>query len=36
VIGLVTDVGTVAMSAVYTVADTVAQAFGPHSFFGVH
>jgi triacylglycerol esterase/lipase EstA (alpha/beta hydrolase family) len=35
VIGLVTDVGTVAMSAVYTVADTVAQAFGPHSFFGV-
>jgi len=35
VTGLVTDVGTVVMSAVYTVADTVAQAFGPHSFFGV-
>jgi triacylglycerol esterase/lipase EstA (alpha/beta hydrolase family) len=27
-------VGIVAASAVYTVADTVAQAFGPHSFFG--
>jgi pimeloyl-ACP methyl ester carboxylesterase len=35
VIGLVTDVGTVAASVVYTVADTVAQAFGPHSFLGV-
>ena len=34
-IGLVTDVGTVAASVVYTVADTVAQAFGPHSFLGV-
>jgi triacylglycerol esterase/lipase EstA (alpha/beta hydrolase family) len=27
-------VGVVAASVVYTVADTVAQAFGPHSFFG--
>jgi pimeloyl-ACP methyl ester carboxylesterase len=35
VVGLVSDVGVVAMSAVWTVADTVAQAFGPHSFFGV-
>jgi triacylglycerol esterase/lipase EstA (alpha/beta hydrolase family) len=35
VIGLVTDVGTVAASVVYTVADTIAQAFGPHSFLGV-
>jgi triacylglycerol esterase/lipase EstA (alpha/beta hydrolase family) len=35
VIGLVTDVGTVAASVVFTVADTVAQAFGPHSFLGV-
>jgi hypothetical protein len=35
VIGLVSDVGVVASSAVYTVADTFAQAFGPHSFFGV-
>jgi triacylglycerol esterase/lipase EstA (alpha/beta hydrolase family) len=31
---LVSDVGVVAMSAVWTVADTVAQIFGPHSFFG--
>ncbi len=35
VVGLVSDVGTVVMSAVYTVADTVAKAFGPDSFFGV-
>ncbi|MGX9788086.1 alpha/beta fold hydrolase [Mycobacterium sp. MMS18-G62] len=35
VVGLVSDVGIVAASAVYTVADTFAQAFGPHSFFGV-
>jgi triacylglycerol esterase/lipase EstA (alpha/beta hydrolase family) len=35
VIGLVSDVGVVAASVVYTVADTVAQAFGPHSFLGV-
>jgi pimeloyl-ACP methyl ester carboxylesterase len=35
VVGLVSDVGTVAMSAVYTVANTFAQAFGPHSFLGV-
>jgi triacylglycerol esterase/lipase EstA (alpha/beta hydrolase family) len=34
VIGLVSDVGVVAASAVYTVANTFAQAFGPHSFFG--
>jgi triacylglycerol esterase/lipase EstA (alpha/beta hydrolase family) len=34
-IGLVSDVGVVAASAVYTVANTVAQAFGPHSFLGV-
>ena len=35
VVGLVSDIGTVVMSAVYTVADTVAKAFGPDSFFGV-
>ena len=35
VIGLVSDVGAVAASAVYTVANTVAAAFGPHSFLGV-
>ena len=35
VVGLISDVGVVAASAVYTVADTVAQAFGPHSFLGV-
>jgi len=35
VIGLVSDVGVVARSAVYTVADTFAQAFGPNSFLGV-
>jgi triacylglycerol esterase/lipase EstA (alpha/beta hydrolase family) len=35
VVGLASDVGVVAASAVYTVANTVAQAFGPHSFFGV-
>ena len=34
-IGLVSDVGVVAASAVYTVANTFAQAFGPHSFLGV-
>ena len=34
VVGLVSDVGVVAMSAVWTAADTVAQIFGPHSFFG--
>ena len=34
-IGLVSDVGTVAASAVYTVANIFAQAFGPHSFLGV-
>jgi pimeloyl-ACP methyl ester carboxylesterase len=33
--GLVSDVGVVAASVVFTVADTVAQAFGPHSFLGV-
>ena len=31
---MVTDVGVVAASVVYTVADTVAQTFGPHTFFG--
>jgi len=35
VVGLISDVGVVAASAVYTVANTVAEAFGPHSFFGV-
>jgi pimeloyl-ACP methyl ester carboxylesterase len=34
-IGLISDVGTVAASAVYTVANTFAQAFGPNSFLGV-
>lgn len=34
IVGLVSDVGVVAMSAVWTAADTVAQIFGPHSFFG--
>jgi alpha/beta hydrolase fold len=34
VVGLVSDVGVVAMSAVWTAADTVAQVFGPHTFFG--
>ncbi|AGB25680.1 Lipase (class 2) [Mycobacterium sp. JS623] len=34
VVGLVSDVGVVAMSAVWTLADTTAQIFGPHSFFG--
>jgi pimeloyl-ACP methyl ester carboxylesterase len=34
-IGLVSDVGTVAASAVYTVANTFAAVFGPHSFLGV-
>jgi triacylglycerol esterase/lipase EstA (alpha/beta hydrolase family) len=35
VIGLVSDVGVVAASAVYTVANTLAEVFGPHSFLGV-
>jgi hypothetical protein len=35
VVGLISDVGVVAASAVYTVADTIARAFGPHSFLGV-
>jgi triacylglycerol esterase/lipase EstA (alpha/beta hydrolase family) len=35
IVGLVSDVGTVAASAVYTVANIFAQAFGPHSFLGV-
>jgi triacylglycerol esterase/lipase EstA (alpha/beta hydrolase family) len=35
IVGLVSDVGTVAMSAVYTVANTIAAAFGPHSFLGL-
>ncbi|HET6735965.1 MAG TPA: hypothetical protein VFH65_25165, partial [Mycobacterium sp.] len=34
IVGIFTNVGIVVASAVYTVADTVAQAFGPHSFFG--
>jgi triacylglycerol esterase/lipase EstA (alpha/beta hydrolase family) len=34
-VGLISDVGAVAASAVYTVANTFAQAFGPHSFLGV-
>lgn len=33
--GLVSDVGVVAASVVYTVADTIAQAFGPNDFLGV-
>lgn len=35
IVGLVSDGGVVAASAVYTVADTFAQTFGPHSFLGV-
>lgn len=35
VIGLASDVGVVAASAVWTAAHTVAEIFGPHSFFGV-
>ena len=35
IVGLVSDVGVVAMSAVYTVANTFAQAFGPDSFLGL-
>jgi triacylglycerol esterase/lipase EstA (alpha/beta hydrolase family) len=34
-VGLVSDVGLVAASAVWTVANTFAAAFGPNSFFGV-
>lgn len=34
VVGLISDVGVVAASAVWTAADTVAQIFGPHTFFG--
>ncbi len=33
--GLISDVGVVAVSVVYTVADAVAQAFGPNDFLGV-
>lgn len=33
--GLVSDVGVVAASAVYSAANVVAEAFGPHSFLGV-
>jgi len=35
VAGLVADVGTVAVSAIHTVANTVAHAFGQDSFLGV-
>jgi pimeloyl-ACP methyl ester carboxylesterase len=35
VVGLISDVGVVAAPAVYTVADTIARAFGPDSFLGV-
>jgi triacylglycerol esterase/lipase EstA (alpha/beta hydrolase family) len=35
IVGLLSDVGVVAASAVYTVANTLAEAFGPHSFLGV-
>ncbi len=34
-VGLVSDIGVVAASVVYTVADTFAQAFGPNDFLGV-
>jgi len=34
VVGLVSDVGVVAVSVVYTAANTVADIFGPHTFFG--
>ena len=34
-VGLASDVGVVAASVVYTIADTVAQAFGSDSFLGV-
>jgi triacylglycerol esterase/lipase EstA (alpha/beta hydrolase family) len=34
VVGLISDVGVVAASAVYSVANTFAEAFGPHTFFG--
>jgi len=34
VVGLISDVGVVAASAVYTVANTFAEAFGPHTIFG--
>jgi triacylglycerol esterase/lipase EstA (alpha/beta hydrolase family) len=34
-VGLTSDVGVVAASVVFTVADTVAQAFGPNAFLGV-
>ena len=33
--GLISDVGVIAASVVYTVADTFAQAFGPNDFLGV-
>jgi triacylglycerol esterase/lipase EstA (alpha/beta hydrolase family) len=35
IVGLMSDAGVVAASAVYTVADTFASAFGPHNFLGV-
>jgi pimeloyl-ACP methyl ester carboxylesterase len=35
IVGLISDVGVVAASAVYTVADTFAAAFRPNSFLGV-
>ena len=35
IVGLISDVGVVVASAVYTVAHTFAEAFGPHSFLGV-
>ncbi len=34
-VGLISDVGVVAASVVYSVADTFAQAFGPNDFLGV-
>jgi triacylglycerol esterase/lipase EstA (alpha/beta hydrolase family) len=34
-VGLVSDIGVVAASVVYSVADTFAQAFGPDDFLGV-
>lgn len=35
IVGLISDVGVIAASAVYTVANVFAYAFGPNSFFGV-
>ena len=34
-VGLISDIGVIAASVVYTVADTFAQAFGPNDFLGV-